>query len=288
VASHKLEALCDWQERRLTPHLGVEAYLNINKASADDFSRLLKLLGSHKLVLIRNQTVTPASYLRFARGLGKPWNPDKIGVGTGSVSFAVDGISQISRLSNHGGQLGDRQLDWHIDFSYHPKNLCPGRILYAKTIPRANPSLTNWVNLAYGWRESLTAQQRKVLSQSLGEYDGGVPTKWGSIILPVLRKHPFNKQEWPCIDHVFFQRFIGMPTKKNQKFKAEILEKLLSPVAMYSHEWKEGDIILFDNSGTIHNRARIEGTEERTLWQITLNYRWPLCSKKDSTLLQKK
>ena len=89
-----------------------------------------------------------------------------------------------------------------------------------------------------------------------------------------MRRHPARGTEWLSIDRAFFRGFVGMSADDSARFKKRLMAKLLVSDAMYRHAWEQGDIVIYDNEGTMHRRERVFSDQERTIWRLTLEYAW--------------
>ena len=55
--------------------------------------------------------------------------------------------------------------------------------------------------------------------------------------------------------------------------KDELVERLMQPQYIYTHEWEEGDIVFSDQLMTIHKRdATLDTEEKRELYRTTFYY----------------
>jgi len=54
--------------------------------------------------------------------------------------------------------------------------------------------------------------------------------------------------------------------------KDNVIDKMISEETLYVHEWSLGDIVLYDNWSTIHQRDSFEG--KRRLKRVTWDQNW--------------
>jgi alpha-ketoglutarate-dependent taurine dioxygenase len=50
----------------------------------------------------------------------------------------------------------------------------------------------------------------------------------------------------------------------------ELLEWATAPRFRYTHEWQEGDLVVWDNTGMLHRALRYEASSQRTLHRTTI------------------
>ena len=264
----------EWLPRSLAQSFGVELTLNLAEVNSEVSRDLLIALRRSKLVLVRKQELDEDAYIRLGSMLGQLWTVDGALRGNAESPHAVRSHVEIARVSNKGGMLQDRAVDWHGDLAHHPTDPYPGRILYAKAVPEDAVSVTSWVDLEYGWNCLLSDEERRLLAGQTGQFRAGYETEWGATEHPILRRHPARGSEWASIDRAFLRGFSGMTPERSAELKKWVLGKLIVGAAIYRHVWEPGDVIIYDNEGTMHRRERVYSDAERTIWRLTLQYEW--------------
>jgi taurine dioxygenase len=263
-----------WEPRALAPSFGVELKLDVTTLDSDGARDLLVALRRHKLLLVRGQSPDEDAYVRLGAALGRLWSVSGQLSGNRESPHAVSDRVEIARVSNQGGMLENRAIDWHSDLAHHPSKPYPGRILYSKAMPSDAVSVTSWVDLEYGWKELLSHEQRRLLGGKRGEYQAGYETEWGRTQHDVVRRHPVREGEWLSVDRAFFRGFVDMDEEASAALKRQLLSRLIASSAMYRHVWQQGDVVIYDNEGTMHRREKVRSTQERTIWRLTLEYAW--------------
>ena len=264
----------EWQPRNLAPSFGVELTLDFSALDPTWAHDLLIALRRFKLILVRGQELEEDAYIRLGDALGRLWTVDEELRGNAEAPHAVGDRTEIARVSNKGGMLQDRAVDWHGDLAHHPNRPYPGRILHAKAIPSDAVTVTSWVDLEHGWNFLLSDEDRRLLAGKEGEFRAGYETLWGTTRHEVVQRHPARGSEWLGIDRAFFKSFVGMDAGASARLKKRLLGRLIVGSALYRHVWQEGDTIIYDNEGTMHRRERVWSSEERTIWRLTLEYAW--------------
>jgi alpha-ketoglutarate-dependent taurine dioxygenase len=258
----------------LAPSFGVELTLDLSALDANAARDILIALRRFKLILVRGQMLEEDAYVRLGAALGRVWTVDEELRGNAEAPHAVGTRVEIACVSNKGGMLQDRPVDWHGDLAHHPTQPYPGRILYAKAMPSDAVTQTSWVDLEYGWNFLLSDEDRQQLAGKEGEFRAGYETLWGTTRHELVRRHPARGAEWLSIDRAFFKGFVGADADASTQLKRRLLGKLLVGSAMYRHVWQQGDVVIYDNQGTMHRRERVFSSEERTIWRLTLEYEW--------------
>ena len=113
--------------RRITPTIGAEiAGVDLSQLDDSRFAAVRQALLEHLVILFRDQHLSPADHLAFARRFGELEPPHP-------VFGQLPEHPQISVLENRGNQ-GVYNDEWHTDVTFRA---CPalGSILYARLIP---------------------------------------------------------------------------------------------------------------------------------------------------------
>lgn len=279
AADSRLEAAigmtrADWSPVALAPSFGVELRLQLAGLDTAAARDLLIALRRFKLILLRGQQLDEEDCIRLGSALGRLWTVDAELRGNAEAPHAVHERVQIARVSNKGGMLQDRAVDWHGDLAHHPTRAYPGRILYAKQMPSDAVSVTSWVDLEYGFHHLLNDEERAQLIGLSGEYRAGYETLWGTTRHEVVQRHPARGSHWLAMDRAFFRGFVDMDEEASARLKKRVMSRVIVGEAMYRHAWEQGDVVIYDNEGTMHRRERVFSDGERTIWRLTLEYDW--------------
>ena len=54
-------------------------------------------------------------------------------------------------------------------------------------------------------------------------------------------------------------RFVGVEAGESARLKASLLARILDPANVYSHAWRMGDLIVYNNTQLLHRREAFEG-----------------------------
>ena len=63
---------------------------------------------------------------------------------------------------------------------------------------------------------------------------------------------------------------VGMDPAESRVLLDELLEWATAPRFRYTHEWQEGDLVVWDNTGMLHRALRYEASSQRTLHRTTV------------------
>jgi alpha-ketoglutarate-dependent taurine dioxygenase len=237
-----------------------------------DFKAILRALGEHGVLCFPGQRLDAAALARFgalfgaleinvANALHEPGHPE------------VMILSNIMRDGKPVG-LGDAGQGWHTDMSYS-RDIALASVLYAVTVPtRDGRPLgdTQFRNMHAAY-EGLPADIKRRLAGRTATHDFAkfwdrMRTRPGSqrgaltpeqrankppVSQPVFRVHPITGRTVLYCNPGYAMRIDGMEERES----ADLLELLFAhqekPEYFYAHQWAEGQVLMWDNIGTVHN-----------------------------------
>ncbi|MBV8240903.1 MAG: TauD/TfdA family dioxygenase [Hyphomicrobiales bacterium] len=237
-----------------------------------DFKQILRALGEHGVLCFPKQRLETEQFARFGRRFGEL----EINVAN---QFHEPGFPEVMVLSNmtENGKpigLGDAGQGWHTDMSYS-KEIALANVLYAIKVPaRDGRPLgdTQFRNMHAAY-EDLPDEIKRRLEGRTATHDFAkfwdmMRARPGSrraaltaeqrakkppVSQPIFRTHPITGRTVLYCNPGYATRIDGMPEAES----AELLEYLFKHQQQrkyfYAHAWAEGDVLMWDNIGTVHN-----------------------------------
>jgi taurine dioxygenase len=237
-----------------------------------DFGGILRALGEHGVLCFPHQSLEAQQLKAFSEHFG--------GLQASLTgTYCEPGLPEVMILSNivENGQplgLADAGQDWHTDMSYN-ELIGFTNVLYGIKIPhRDGRPLGNTVfanmHAAYDDLPS-TLKQRldgMTATHDFNKFWEEMRRRPGSTRPPLTPEQRAKRP--PAVHPVFMTHPItgrtvlycnpGYVTRINELDEAEgdrILEHLfahqLQPEYQYAHVWTEGDVLMWDHIGTLHN-----------------------------------
>ena len=240
--------------------------------SADVFEQLLQALGRYGVLSYPKQDLTAGQLRDFSRNFGRL----EVNV---AGAYQEPGLPEVMVLSNiveNGKPLGlsDAGQDWHTDMSYS-NMIAFTNVLYGIKIPHrdgeplGNTAFCN-MHAAYDalpdeWKQRL---EGKTVLHDFDKFWEMMRRERGSLRPPLT---PAQRAAKPPVSHAIFldhpitgKRVLyanpGYAIRINEmdpKESDEALEFLFAhqtrPEFRYAHRWQVGDVLMWDNMGTIHN-----------------------------------
>lgn len=254
-------------------------------ASDDDaYAATRAAFEEHSVLVLRGQEVTDELQLAFSRHFGPP-EVTKVGSqGTGSHFVILSTIGPDGKVvaSDHRQALRSKanQL-WHTDSSFKRVPALTS-ILSARVIParggetefvstrlafeRLDADLRNRLENAFAWHD---------YAHSRGQIADGLATADERAALPpqcwrMVWTNPANGRRALYIaSHAY--AIEGMEQSAAQKLIAELTDAATAPGLSYTHTWRQGDVVMWDNRATLHRGRPWPPNEARLIVRTTVS-----------------
>tara|TARA_A100001037_G_scaffold304821_2_gene342911 strand:+ start:2787 stop:3734 length:948 start_codon:yes stop_codon:yes gene_type:complete len=215
------------------------------------------------------------------------------GAKAGDYSMALrDEVTLVSNLGpddkpvmkNNG--LGSMEVDWHTDNSYVDTPPA-GSFLYGVEVPVDGGGETSFNNQYDAW-ETLPSVLKekiwgKVQKQDVSRNSAGVlrpsailpatPEDVDGPDHPLVRLHPKTRRPalylgrrrvWPS------NYIVGMEYDEGRELLGTLWDHATNWDLAWTHEWKVGDAILWDNRVSMHHRKAIDLTQRRVMYRTQI------------------
>jgi taurine dioxygenase len=256
---------------------------------AADFRVLLDALYRHSVLLFRGQTLTKAQLVRFSGLFGtlqrhvlSQWLDEDV-----PEVLLVANKAAVGPGRPVYSELGSRF--WHSDMSINkPSGFAT--ILYGVEVPSSGG--TTEVADMYAAYESLPAAMKERIADLWAVHDlkynfehiGKHLTdeqrqgrqlseeqkrNTPAVEYPVVRVHPVTGRRALYVGLAHTSHIVGMPVEEGRRLVHELVELATQPQFVYSHAWRPGDVLCWDNRCTLHRGTPYPEGERRMLWRTT-------------------
>ena len=261
--------------RKLHPHFAAEVS-PVDLRRVHDPETLAAIRGGmdeYAVLVFRDQPFTDAEQLDFAQRLDGVLHT-KLGISAlqknrlgnealGDISN-LDENGEIMRSDNRRRMYGLGNRLWHTDASFQDP---PGRysMLSAKVVPPVDAD-TEYADMRAAYDalpegekarlEGLRVHHSIAYSrQTLGfEFSESEQDALKGAIHPLVRTIPRSKRRSLYVaSHA--SRIIDWPVPEGRLLLRELIEHATRPEFVYRHQWRVGDLVIWDNRATMH-RAR--------------------------------
>jgi alpha-ketoglutarate-dependent taurine dioxygenase len=238
---------------------GLDVSRPLDETTVDAIRRAVQ---EHLLVFFRGQELTEEAQVRFTRYFGEP----RVHVRE-QRERRVPEIFLVSNVLENGepiGSLGYGELTFHSDLSYLDR---PGSysIVYAVEVPERGGD-TQWAN-CYAAYEALPEDLRARVVPLRAVHRHGEDKQNPEVpaVHPVVRTHPDTGRRALYVSHQFTRRIEGLPEDEGRELLDTLLTHVSRPEFVWTHKWKAGDVVLWDNRCTLHRREPFDERERRIL-----------------------
>ena len=251
---------------------------------ADEFGAVVRTLGERGVVRFPGQKLTGRQLADFSGRFGEL----EINVAN---SYQEPGIPEVMILSNivaDGKPIGlaDAGQDWHTDMSYS-RTIAFANVLYGIKIPKRGGralGATEFSNMHAAY-EGLPADMKRDLEGTTVLHDFNkfwemMRREKGSkrppltdaqrkakppVSHPIFLIHPITQRKVLYCNPGYAVRINELPEKESAKALAFLFEHQLRPEYRWAFHWEEGDVLMWEDIGTIHNAVADYGPGEHRL-----------------------
>ncbi|MDP2357282.1 MAG: TauD/TfdA family dioxygenase [Beijerinckiaceae bacterium] len=256
--------------------LGAEIVgLDVRNITPEAQQALHQALLDHHLLVIRNQPTADADLVELGKSFGPIVKARLVSPLTGRDDIMV--ISNIREDGKPVGQLPDGEMAFHIDQIYR-QTPCKGAALHAVEIPAAGGD-TMFSNNVRAY-ESLPDAMKKQLEGLMAthSFQYGETLKENRVdsperpqyTHPLVRRIPENNKRALALCRLMTDRIEGLPEDQSRALIEELCDRIEDRGNIYSHEWRVGDILIWDNRCTSHARTDFATTERRLMKRVTI------------------
>jgi len=260
--------------------------LDLAKPLAErEVEEIIEAIGRYGVLCFPRQRLTARQHKDFAARFGQ------LEINVASGAYQEPGIPEVMILSNivrNGKPLGlaDAGQDWHTDMSYS-KTIAFANVLYALEVPRRNGKVlgaTEFSSMQAAY-DGLPEKLKKKLDgmtvlHDFNKFWDKMRNEKGSkrpplteaqrkakppVSHPIFLKHPITGRKVLYANPGYSMRINQLPEKESDEILAFLFEHQLKPEYRYRHEWAEGDLLMWENFGTIHNAIADYGPTEHRL-----------------------
>ncbi|MEL6278572.1 MAG: TauD/TfdA family dioxygenase [Pseudomonadota bacterium] len=271
--------------RPLTARFGVEIQgVDLRDVSAGHgFDAIRAAFEQHSALLFRDQTFEPEHHLALAKLFG-PIEDRKADERKPGEAFEIPQVSNrtedgsvSAEMDLHTLNLKANQL-WHTDGTFLPAPAL-ANIITARVVTSSGGE-TELAGTRAAWAdmpESLKTRARDALiwhrySHSrarISEELAKLPMfhKWPDQQWRALWRNPVTGEDAVYVaSHAF--KVEGLPEAEGAQLIDELIAFCTRPEYVYTHEWRVGDVLIWDERATLHRGRPWPYAEERTLSSI--------------------
>lgn len=259
---------------------GVDLSQNLTPATVAWIERAF---AAHPVLVFHDQRLAADHVAAFGRRFGTPRphallryrHPDN-----DDVSF-ITNVDADGKVDPFGVV---RATTWHTDATYEAA-LPRLTMLYALEVPAAKGG-TMFADMRAAFdalpdpmkdRLSGLTALHGYASGPAGEYYRGQLTKAQENDYPEQRRpavldHPYSGRKVLFVNPMHVHGFVGMPRDEAWALVSALAEHAVQERFVYYHQWRVGDVVMWDDMATMHRGAGDSAPEERRIMMRTIVY----------------
>jgi len=260
----------------------------INAATVD---AIWSAIDRYAVVIFRDQRLTDAQLRDFAAGFG-PLEIGRSAARPGRRRLAIPQIGDISNLDvdNKVRALDDRRrLDslgnrlWHTDASYMPVPVVLG-MLHAVALPPSSPfgnGETEFADMRAAY-DALPEATQQAIDDLVVEHDvfwsrgqigftefpPGEREQYPPSPQRLVRVHPGSRRKTLYLS-AHASHIVGWPVADGRLLLWDLTAHATQRQFVYSHTWRVGDLVIWDNRVTMHRGRPHDEVQPRDLRRAT-------------------
>ena len=248
---------------------------------------------THAILVFRGQTLTDAQQIAFAENFGQPeryvlsyrkdikLRLDRPEMADVSNLDATTGKPQTGTARHRMVNLGNRL--WHTDSSF---KLPRGgfSLLYAHAVPPAGPLGAGETEFAdtcaaydalgperQAMLEGMQAEHSLMHSRALLGFTDFAPEEHAAlppVVQPLVNTHPrTGRKSIYVASHA--SRIVGKDVADGRLLLMELIELATRAGTTYRHEWRVGDLVMWDNRRSLHRGLPFDERFPRDMRRVT-------------------
>jgi taurine dioxygenase len=274
----------------ITPALGaIIEGVDLAHLGASEFRELYEVWQRHHVIVLRDQRLTNQAFEDFSAMLGELDPPPNQGAGRKSVPGHPN-LYVVSNRKNAGGEpigaLGDGEASWHTDMSYLERPPFAS-MLWSVELPSTGGD-TWFASMPAALRSmpaDLAARISRLGIKHDGTYDSGGNVRKGVVpnddprqsvgtVHPIVITQPETGEPTLYLGRRRNAWIAGLSVDESERLLNIIWSYATADPVTLRHQWRVGDVVLWNNLTTMHRRDAFPPTEFRTLHRSQIKGRY--------------
>ncbi len=260
--------------------------LDVSKSfSPSDLQKVMKALGEYGVLRFPHQQLTGRQLKDFSAQFGE------LEINVASGAYQEPGVPEVMILSNiveNGRPIGlaDAGQGWHTDMSYS-RMIAFANVLYGIKIPRRDgkPLGATQFSSMHAAYEGLPGEMKerlegKTVLHDFNKFWEMMRREKGSkrpplteaqrkskppVSQPIFLTHPLTGRRVLYANPGYSVRINEMSEQQSEETLEFLFAHQLKPEYIYTSSWEEGDVLMWEDIGTIHNAIADYGPHEHRL-----------------------
>jgi len=248
------------------------------------FDEVVRALGAYSVVRFPDQRLSGRNLADFSAQFGDL----EVNVANAHQEPGVPEVMILSNIMENGKPIGfaDAGQDWHTDMSYSG-TIAFANVLYALKVPRRDGKplgSTAFCNMHAAY-EGLPGDLKRRLDgmtvlHDFNKFWDMMRRERGSkrppltdaqrkakppVSHPIFLTHPLTGRKVLYANPGYSMRINELPEKESDGMLDYLFAHQTKPEYQYVFSWQEGDVLMWEDFGTIHNAIPDYGPDEHRL-----------------------
>jgi alpha-ketoglutarate-dependent 2,4-dichlorophenoxyacetate dioxygenase len=275
------------------PHLGAEiSGVDASRPlDAATLAALWQAIDRHAVLVFHDQKISDRELHDFAARFGE-LEIGRSAMRPGRRRLPIPQIGDISNLDEEGhlrARDDRRRLDslgnrlWHTDASYMPVPVVLGMLFAVEVAPPSpfGAGETEFADMRAAY-DALSEPQKAALDDLVVEHDvfwsrgqigfaefpQGEREQYPPSRQRLVRRHPGSGRKTLYLS-AHASHIVGWPVPEGRLLLADLNEHATQRRFVYSHQWRVGDLVIWDNRDTMHRGRPHDESQPRDLRRAT-------------------
>jgi alpha-ketoglutarate-dependent 2,4-dichlorophenoxyacetate dioxygenase len=275
------------QVRKLHPHVGAEVCgVDLRQPLRDEvFEAIQDAFHQHSILVFRDQDISDDQQVAFSERFGE--------LERTTFKIAADNpfVYQLSNIDEQGAVLPENDTKrtflevngrWHTDSSFR-ETPALASALSGRAVPLKEGGDTEFASMRVGYQtlpaakraalDGLRARHSYAYTLSLFGLKHGVKSDELQAVPPA--EHPLVRSDHPSGEKNLYVSghincILGMDEDDGLKLKQELIDWCTRAEFVYRHQWRQYDLVMWDNRCALHRATNIPATEPRLMHRTTV------------------
>jgi alpha-ketoglutarate-dependent taurine dioxygenase len=244
-------------------------------------SELRALLIERGVLVFRDLDITSEEQRTFTATLGR------------LVANVGDGLQKVTRDAKAAPEYAAHFANtffWHIDGQYNQTVPCFGATMRPARLPREGGA-TEFLN-TYAAYEDLSETDQELIdrlrvvhtrnasnSAAYPDASAEAAADWRRpppAIQPLVWAHKNGRKS--LMLGISASHIEGMHPADSYDLLGRLRQHMVQPRFVYTHEWRMGDLVVWNNTGTMHRARPFDPAAERLLLRFTMEGEEEICA----------
>lgn len=251
---------------------------------AQAYTEVRKAFETHSLLVFRDQQIADDIQVAYSRAFGPLELTKAASVGENSFYSRLTNVGpegQIVPPDHRQVLVAKANALWHTDSSFK-KTPALASVLTARVLPDAGGE-TEYTSTRLAWERLPADLQEKLktavathsYANSRDQIHPDLANAAERKALPPVRwrlnwRNPSNgRRALYVASHAY--AIDGMDDRDARQLLAQLLDEATRPEFVYSHKWRQGDAVMWDNRAMLHRGRPWDYARERSMVRTTIS-----------------